>query len=201
LAAFNQYPLEGWDARNSASINNATFFAIVVGTGVMPAASSITYQSISCQDGNSPTIPAPKTFAQNLQDCQQYFWRTFPYGVEIGAQRGFAGAISIMLQSVYSNSGTTLFAFGNSAFISFPVQMEINPLLTFYNPVNNNNQWHVPETPASFPALDLGAPVATSSLSVNGFGVNCVITPASVNAAYYNNSAYVHATADARLGR
>lgn len=52
-------------------------FAIVVTFATLNAGDSILINSISCVPGFIPTRPAPKTFAQTLQDCQYYYEKSY----------------------------------------------------------------------------------------------------------------------------
>ncbi len=98
-ANFNQYPLAGWDMQGDTDINNATFFAIVVGTAALVQNDYILWQSISCQDGDIPAVPAAKTISETLSDCQRYYEMSFPIGTvpaqNLGIGRGQAMATQI----------------------------------------------------------------------------------------------------------
>jgi hypothetical protein len=189
---FNQYALNGWDAHSISSIYNATYFAIVIGTSPLTASESITYQSISCQDGNSPTIPAPKTYAQNLQDCQQYYWSTFPAGVISGYAKGLLGSLSLVTPNQWNNPSSSNVAAGSCAHVVFPVQMETTPTMTAYNPINNNTNWYCPATAADFYSSSFDA-----SVSMNGFGV----LGAVLGNLPFQSNVFIHVSADARLGK
>jgi hypothetical protein len=188
---FNQYPLNSW----APIINNsATYMAIIIGTGVMPAASYINYQSISCQSGNSPTLPAPKSFAQNLQDCQQYYWSTFPYNVIPSTGTGYLGAIGVTTIPVYTGGSTgSNVVSPNGVNVIFPVRMNQTPVLNAYNPINANSNWHAPSVPGDVYNSSFGVSTSTNGFYVFG-------TPPSTTG-NVSIPAYVHVTADARLGR
>lgn len=183
-ASFIQYPLNGWDMQGNTDINGATFFAIVVGTATLAQNAYILWQSISCQDGDIATVPAPKTLNVALQDCQNYYWKTFNQNVVPANGAGYAGALGYYGQNAAGDNYTFP--------VAFPTVMNTSPSMTFYNPVSNNAKWYNRTA-----AADSGTAAADFSLSPRGTGV----TNPQVGADGVNTFMAVHATADARLGQ
>jgi hypothetical protein len=93
--------LSGW---NGYAFNNTTTtpsFAIGVAYVVPVSGTVIFINSISCNAGDIPTIPAPLTADETLRACQYYYEKTY-----IPSQ--FAGAVSLLgAQSAFQNSETT----------------------------------------------------------------------------------------------
>jgi len=189
-STFNQIPLNGWDMLGSADILNATYFAIVIGTASLAQNDYVVYQAITCQDGDIPTIPAPKTKSAHLQDCQQFYWSTFPYGVVPAQAAGLAGCIFGRFGYFYNGASNSAASF--SVNVEFPVQMIATPTtMTTYNPINANANWY---------NNAIGADSGTATLynaNQNNFG----IIPNIVGTDNPYNDVYIHVSADARLGQ
>src|SRR6185312_2166864 len=82
----------GWDLDDPATALTANFFAIVVGSSAMPINATLGFKSISLQGGDIPTIPAPQTQSEVLQDCQFYYQKSFVWDVApavgVGGNKG-----------------------------------------------------------------------------------------------------------------
>lgn len=128
---------------------------------------------------NEVALPySPKSFAEELQACQRYYAKTFPYATTPAQGAGFAGSISG--QAVTSGA----FLYKNWY---LPVRMRSNsPSVTTYNPVSANNQWR-----------DQNASVDKSS-AVNAVS-DSAITIAMNTTATAGNLISIHATAEAEL--
>lgn len=95
----------GWDGLSGTVALTAKFFAIVVGTGVIPAAVGVEFNQVALVPGDVPTIPAPQTANQVLRDCMYYYESSFPAGTVLGASLINAYAL---LQPVQAYSGNTV---------------------------------------------------------------------------------------------
>jgi hypothetical protein len=187
-ASFNQYPLSGWDMQGLADINSATFFAIVVGTAELTQNSYIVWQSISCQDGDIPTVPAPKTVDETIKSCQRYYWSTFA-PKQLPKQALGTGSGEYTYLATVANSGPEL-----SPAIPFPTTMYAIPTtVTTYSP--GAATANVYDETAS---ADLTTPLGVSNVSQNGFyvfaqGVN--------SSTVITHVLGVHFGVDARIGQ
>ena len=74
---FNDYPFSGWSRVGGTAINTATYFAIVVGVGSLPAANSVTFNSIGMYAGTIPTRPAPQTPDEVRRECSYYYQTSY----------------------------------------------------------------------------------------------------------------------------
>lgn len=183
--ALNFYGLSGW-IRDQIPFN-ATFFAIVVGTGTLQSGNYLGVASVSLVPGDIPTIPAPQTTDEVLRECQRYYYSSFLSGV---APVQNAGTNTGEFYALATAGGNAL----NSFSVRFPTPMRktpVNPPI-FYNPVAAN---------AFIRDFDAGADFFTTALkantlTANGFIVNGTSPFATVN----GNDIGVHFTADARLG-
>lgn len=183
-ASFNQYPLAGWDMQGNTDIDSATFFAIVVGTAALAQNAYILWQDISCQDGDIPTVSAPKTPGQVLQDCQPYYESSFLAGTA-PAQSG--GATNSW---VFSFAG--LATKNPLAPIVYKVPKQATPTtVTTYNPSAGNAQ-----------ARDNTTGSDCSSTAVANSGQNnFYITCSAPGGGALGDIISVHWSSDARLGQ
>jgi hypothetical protein len=197
-ANFNQYPLNGWDMQGNTDINGATYFAIVVGTAVLPLNAYVLWQSISCQDGDIATVPAPKSQSSTLQDCQQYYWKTFPISpvnVPPATGAGVVGAIALSSDSGFYDGANNI-ALAFSVPVQFPVVMASIPNMVYYNTTNANAKWYRNGgTPG-----DSGTASSRTTISTRGVDV---LNPLAggTESTQLNGYWTVHATADSRLGQ
>lgn len=83
-AEFNNYSFSGWDMDGDTDIQNATYFAIVIGTASLAQNAFILWKSIACQDGDIATIPAPKSLEETLLDCRWYYEHSYQNGATPG---------------------------------------------------------------------------------------------------------------------
>ena len=129
---FNDYGFSGWDLAGIPATNTATFFAIVVGTASLTAANVVNFDSISLVPGEIPTRPAPETGGIALYRCQRYYEMSFETGLVPGTQI-FGGAISVCAPVLGRNLPAPF------TYLNEKVTL---PVVTLYNPVNNNNQMY-----------------------------------------------------------
>lgn len=131
---FNQYGFMGWNLNGVPDVDNATFFAIVVGTASVAMGNTVNFNSISLVPGNIPQIPAPKTASEVRLDCQRYFWSSFfpgqPPAVAVGSGTG-----EFIWPAVGTAGNNT-----NSPCFTLPTVLRTNyPTTILYNPVNANH--------------------------------------------------------------
>lgn len=188
-ANFNQYPLSGWDMQGNTDINSATYFAIVVGTASLAQSAYILWQSISCQDGDIATVPAAKTSAETVIDCQQFFEMSFPiggtppkqnYGINTGeyqcSQVQPASTVNQLVGLV--SYKTTKFA--------------VPTTLGFYNP-GATGAAQVPRDESA--GVDCAMVVGKTN-ATTGFSITCTTGGGSAG-----NTLGLHWTADCRFGQ
>lgn len=199
-AQFNQYPLNGWDMQGSSDINNATFFAIVVGTAPIAHNSYILWQSISCQDGDIATIPASQSQDAVMNDCQRYYEMTFNLGT-VPAQNVGTGhgeyvwplpGLNRAAQIKYTLAG-----------IFYKTEKRISAhTVIFYNPLAANAQCRnmsVNDDAVGTGTIftNVAATVNYNTINQRGFAITVDNTDALAN---FGDTYAVNWTADARLG-
>ena len=100
------YPFTGWNLDSSLLANDSTFFAIVVGTGVIANSKSFYFNSVSLVPGNIATKPGPQTSDEVLRDCQYYYEKSYENGVLPGTASTFVGSsttqVSSTTESIFS---------------------------------------------------------------------------------------------------
>lgn len=180
---YNQYQVTGWHL-GGVIPNNVTFMAIVVGNGPTPNATSINYQTVSLQPGLIATPPGPKSYAENLIQCQQYYTKTFAPGV-IPQQ-----AIGLGHNESHFVSTNDIATSATSSLVDyFPVEMYSAPTLTTYNPVNANASVYDASTMADCTIIGHTTTQRGLTISFN------------LDAGAHNGAIYAfHWTADSRLG-
>lgn len=123
------------------------------------------------------------TYAQELQMCQRYYFKTFPQSLTPAQNTGNAnGALAYVAQV----GGTTA---GNGAMLRYPSIMRASPTVTFFNISAANTKWR---------NVSLGADSATPvTVGPNESGV--FVTNAQVAGDLVSHQIMVHLTADAEL--
>lgn len=184
---FNQYGFAGWDMQGNADIVNATAFAIVVGTGTLKQNDYVLWQSISLQDGDIPTLPAPLTTGETLRACEAYYEMSFPSGTvpaqNVGAGTGEFIASQILGASTANNIlGTIAY---NTQKIATPTTINL------YNPAATNAQVRDETVSAD----------CTASATTNSTAKSFVITCTNAIGSAIGDKLGVHWTADSRLGQ
>lgn len=132
---FADYNFSGWNTVASNIGNTATFFAIVIGTGSIATADSISFNSVGLMGGSIATRPAPQTQDEVLKECQRYFAKTFPFGVAPGQNVTTNGQVGY---NAY-HSGTAL---GGSYIWKFPSSMYTTPIITTASPLSASTAWY-----------------------------------------------------------
>jgi hypothetical protein len=80
-----QFNFSGWvDNAATPRVDNATFFAIVIGLNTIPIGQSVTFDWVSLNAGNIATRPAPQTPDQVLRECEHYYEKSYDAGVAPG---------------------------------------------------------------------------------------------------------------------
>ena len=88
----------GWNQTRGTIIpDDATFFAIVVGTASLNDATMIGFNSISLVPGDIPTIPAPQSIDEVIRECQYYYEKSYPQDVVPGTASSFGALTAEML--------------------------------------------------------------------------------------------------------
>jgi hypothetical protein len=180
MNVFSDYPFSGW-FDTTGGFTTATYFAIVIGTGVLTAANALVVQSISCVPGQIATPPAPMSFAASLLGCQRYYYKTFATATAPATRIG-----TNYLQWVSSVAGGGV---ANSPSFELPTEMRAAPTFTGYNPINNNAQ-----------AYDFGTTSDCNTTNVAGGTKNIIMFTTTPGGSASGHALGIQVTADARLG-
>lgn len=180
---FNEYGFSGWDMQGIAAVGTATFFAIVVGTGDIASAGTVSIESISLVPGDMPTRPAAQSVEQVQHACEYYFEKSFE--TQTVPATGVITAYNVLQQVVPASTGCT------TPQVSFKTRKRTSAYgLTIYNPVSANNEIRNFSTGSDFSA--------TASASPGTWGFH--LTATSPGGSGVGQTCGYHWAVDARLG-
>ena len=78
----------------------------------------------------------PKSFVEELKDCERYYQKSFPYNTTPAQAVGsYLGAVGYGV----TNAGAAVY---HSVWVNFPTRMRAIPAITFYNPISANAKWY-----------------------------------------------------------
>lgn len=121
----------------------------------------------------------PKSFIEELINCQRYYFKTFPYATAPVQNGGYNGAIAVEIP----NSATSNFSYK----LRFPVPMRTTPTVTTYNPLATNANWR-----DAINAADRA--VLVGDVTDNSATIRHTVAAGAANS--YNA---IHVTADAEM--
>lgn len=180
-STINEIPsfgFSGWQFPTTAIPLIANFFAIVVGV-VNPSgiAQGVVFDSISLVPGDIPTIPAPQSSDAVYKDCCRYYEKSFLQNIVPASAVGFNTGEFHFAQTKGASVPNNLI--GSVPFTSQKVR---TPTMTFYNPINANNQAYNTETFSDFSITGGGGNTGTKNFSIGAtppagsvVGQNCVV--------------------------
>lgn len=180
-ANFNQYSFSGWDMAGNTDINNATFFAIVVGTASLTATASILWQFVTCQDGDIPTVPQVKE--QDFRDCLNFWRQSFLTGTTPASGLALGNG---EYRFAITDTGQTL-----GPCVSFEKDMNTVPAIVTYTPVAGGSAMYNITNSAVFSGTSVAA------ITAKGF----TVSGGPAGGANVGNTAAVSWSADSRLGQ
>lgn len=181
----NNYGFTGWELTDATQIDDTDKFCIVVTFAYDTASTVVTVNDVSLVRGDIPCRSAPKTSDQVLQECEQYFQKSFNPGVTP------AQGVGLNTGEVYMLASNTGAANNIMPCQSFSVPLITAPTITFFNPVSANAFMRDIRTPVDFSSTSVYGTASRKSFAVQGTG----------NAATFANYiCAVHYTADARIG-
>lgn len=178
-----EFSFTGWtDNAVTPLASTATYFALVIGTSSIPAGESVTFDWVSLNAGDIATQPAPQTFGDVYEQCQETFRSTFEVG-------------TAPAQNIGANTGYFKWnAFGAGTKASYTWEfsrpMRAVPLIVTYNPFAANAQIR----------NILGTADYSNTGSVNTTRKSTTIEGDPNGGASSGQPAGVHASADARFG-
>lgn len=137
---YNVSSFSGWDMVGNAATNTATFFAIVVGTSTITAASNVSFLSVSLVSGDNATRPAAQSPAEVLKDCEYFYEKSYLKGVAPGAVDANNELISTMIAEY--NGAFTFLEFSPGPFgIRYRTTKRIAPTVSVYSPVTGASDY------------------------------------------------------------
>ncbi len=125
------FGFNGWQLDlTSVDLQNVKYFAIVVGFSSLTATNSILIKSCSLVPGSVPTIPAPQTCDEVLNDCQYYYEKTYDKSVVPGTITS-SDIVSYRMTTAYIDGAANVYA---SFFtIIYKTEKISDPIVKVYN--------------------------------------------------------------------
>ena len=134
--SFQEFMLNGFDARAVAGITAALNVAIVISFNTIAAGQTITLNYCSLNGGDIATRPAPQSFDQVLFQCQHYYEKSYASSVPVGT----ATAVNQLIrpQTVYPRDNSSSSIARNVVASSFDIEYKnvkrAVPTFTLYSP-------------------------------------------------------------------
>lgn len=157
LSDLQSVGFNGWELDPDVNVSTITYFAIVVGFSEISGTKSIAIQSCSLVPGSIPTIPAPQTATEVLNNCRDYFWMTYDTGTIPGTAT-INGVETFLVHSIWLESDQIGRAYPSAFTIDFGNKVTLPEIITFYSYLNAN-------VPNSFVAELEGGPVTQLTFS------------------------------------
>ena len=210
LAQVVDYKSTGWQGYQFASLTTTANFAIVVTFKIPTSGTSVVVNSISCDEGNIPTIPAPQTPDEVLRECQYYYEKSYNPLV-IPGTADFSNCI-VARQGIFGQASTTASIFSAEFNVNYSQKRTVAPTITLYNPAATNDTTNVVVS-IQYPGIaDASAPVLQTNWTqfilgskTAGYKTNNVAALLSSSGSNYSAAVdgivEFHYTCDARLGR
>lgn len=135
---YNVSSFSGWDMVGNAATNTAKFFAIVVGTSTITAASNVSFLSVSLVSGDNPTRPAAQSPAEVLKDCEYFYEKSYLKGVAPGTASDANNELVSPMSHSYRDSGgfTHEDNYPSPFGIRYRTTKRIAPTVYVYSPVS-----------------------------------------------------------------
>lgn len=216
--AYQDFGFSGWDLTAIAVPTNATYFAIVVGTGPIPyngGSNGVAINSISLVPGDVPTRPAPQTADAVFRECQYFYEKTYAPGTAAGTNTGVAlnCKANTMPSTMKITVAQTTDVYSGSFSINYQTKRASIPSLVLYAPDGTINNVYAYLTYTSGGVIaTAGANVAWATYwnSTAPSSNSCGFVPVSLTSLtsavsdagthYSTGSIYYHYVCDARLG-
>lgn len=162
-----------WGTGNAANVGASTAETFV-------GAGNIDIAQVQVNAGDTALPFQPRSFAQELQECMRYYFKTFPQNVTPAQGVGsYQGSVTVEMPNV----GTSNFGFK----LRFPVVMRSTPTVTTYNPSAANANWRD------------GSNSVDRVVAVQDASDNSVMLLHTAGAGAANSFNAIHVTADAEL--
>ena len=128
-------------------------------TGTAGAADWVYLRNVKLEVGSTPTPFVQTTYVEQLRDCQEFYYSTFPIGTAPAQSTGITSGCIIYGSQI---AGTTA---GWIQQFNYPVQMRTSPTITYYSPTSANGKWR------NITASTDSGTASTSSASASGIAI------------------------------
>lgn len=120
-----------WTGTAQGKIGAGSYSASGV-TGAVTGGSNLTVEfntgtlaKVQLEAGSAPTPFELRSFAEEIADCQRYFWTTYAYGTAKGTATFDGAAVATAVTTSVASAQIRQ---------AYPVQMRATPTITYYNP-------------------------------------------------------------------
>lgn len=138
-SAFNSYDFNDWTVGQGAGATTATFVAIIVGFGQLPAGETIDIGSISLVPGTQATAPAAQSLTEVLNECRSFYTKSY-LPADIPGSATVAGQYATLMNYYIDASGLSWGFSAGTFTIEFPQRMRAIPSTTVYSPRGASSQ-------------------------------------------------------------
>jgi len=122
----------GFQIKTDAQQADTDKFAIVVSFGIPGSMGIVTVNSVSLVPGSIPTIPAPQTPTEVLNECQYYYQKSFPIATVPAQNAGIPGSSWGVATNVAASAGHA------GVLVEFQQRTISTPDVVTYNPSVGN---------------------------------------------------------------
>lgn len=202
------FAFSGWDINNgtASDANLATYFAIVIGFTALANNDYIELNSVSLVPGNIPTIPAPQTVDEALNECQRFYEKSYQSS-QLPATITDINALMIPQQARQPVGGNTAYI-GNSFYVECNIAKRVNnPDVKIYasnSGTADSVSVYMNAAATSYTDVGIARWTLTTGNKYQNFLLNNVALTPSVLAVDANTAASAsinfHYVVDARLG-
>lgn len=127
----NNYGFSEWEITNTAQIDDTDKFAIVVTFRYETTATVITVNSMALTPGDLPCPPVETSLQDTLEQCQRYYEKSYPVGVNVGSADT---SNSLLRPQVTSAHSSTPVLYASSFGFEYLVEKRSIPNITLYTP-------------------------------------------------------------------
>lgn len=205
------YGFSGWEVIDNTGLEDTAYFAIVVTYAYTLSGTAIVIESTSLVPGDIPTRPAPQTYDEVLRECRYYYEQSYVSGTVPGTittvgqlTMPFAFVLNsnqyILMATSFTLPYQTKRAVPTVAFYApdsaTPAQIQASFIRNGANNAGTNTPCHIAMSNYSVSSQSVDRIYMLSGTSAPS-GISTISISSNLAA---EGIAYMHYTADARLG-
>jgi hypothetical protein len=134
-----QFNFSGWlDNAATPRVDNATFFAIVIGLNTVAMGATVTFDWVSLNAGGIATRPAPQAVDEVLRECERFYEMSYTNFAAVGTATLVNAETTLMVSSSpnpgQGNPGNSYLYVSPFGIKYRTVKRSINAVVTLYSP-------------------------------------------------------------------